>query len=464
MRMENSGRVHFVGIGGAGMSAIAAVLLAWGVEVSGSDLKESRNTERLRELGARVYIGHHPRNVEGAGIVVVSSAVPERNRELQEARRRGIPVLPRAAMLARVMERGKGIAVAGTHGKTTTTSMVAVILDQAGLDPTYVIGGELNDVGSNARAGRGEYVVAEADESDGSFLLLKPWAAVVTNVEEDHLDYYRSPDSIRDHFRRFVRLLPPDGILAAGGDDPRARALVVEGPARSFTFGRGEDCDYRFSDLRVFPGGSSFGVTFRGRPLGEARLNVPGIHNAYNALGALALVHAMGVDFGVAMEALSSFQGVRRRFQVVDEVAGIRIVDDYAHHPSEVRSTLEAASLELGERVVCLFQPHRYTRTHALWKDFGKAFDRADLLVLTDVYAAGEDPIPGVDGKLILNAVLEEEPRKQVLYVPRRAILGEAAARFLRPGDLVITMGAGDISLCAREIAEILREREEDGG
>ncbi|MDI6874245.1 UDP-N-acetylmuramate--L-alanine ligase [Candidatus Solincola sp.] len=461
--MDFKGRVHFVGIGGAGMSAIAAVLLARGVEVSGSDLKESRNTERLREMGARVFIGHDPRNVEGAGVVVVSSAVPERNRELQEARRRGIPVLPRAAMLARIMEEGKGIAVAGTHGKTTTTSMVAMILSRAGLDPTYVVGGELNDVGSNAHAGSGEFVVAEADESDGSFLLLKPWAAVVTNVEEDHLDYYREPGRIREHFEHFVGLVPLDGILVVGGDDPGARSLKKRGPARTYTFGEGEDCDYRFSNLRVFRGGSSFSVSFRGRRLGELRLRIPGRHNAYNALAALALTHAMGVDFRTAAEALSSFQGVRRRFQVVDEIAGIRIVDDYAHHPSEVRSTLEAASLEERERIVCLFQPHRYSRTSALWRDFGTAFKRAHLLVLTDVYAAGEDPMPGVDGKLILNAVLEEEPSKQVVYVPRRAALGEATVRFLRPGDLVITMGAGDISLCAREISSLLRERD-DGG
>ncbi|MBC7252480.1 MAG: UDP-N-acetylmuramate--L-alanine ligase [Actinobacteria bacterium] len=460
--MEIKGRVHFVGVGGAGMSAIAAVLLARGVEVSGSDLKESRNTERLREMGARVSIGHHPRNVEGAGVVVVSSAVPERNRELQEALRRGIPVLPRAAMLARIMEEGKGIAVAGTHGKTTTTSMVAMILSHAGLDPTYVIGGELNDVGSNAYAGSGEFVVAEADESDGSFLLLRPWAAVVTNVEEDHLDYYRGPERIREHFERFVELIPPEGILVLGGDDPVARSLQGIGRAKTYTFGGGGDCDYRFSELRVFSGGSSFSVSFRGRRLGELRLRVPGRHNAYNALAALSLTHAMGVEFRVAAEALSSFRGVRRRFQLVDEVGGIRIVDDYAHHPSEVRSTLEAATLEDGKRVVCLFQPHRYSRTSALWRDFGTAFKHAHLLLLTDVYAAGEDPVPGVDGKLILNAVLEEEPCKQVVYVPRRAALGEAAVRFLRPGDLVITMGAGDISLCAREISALLRERDGD--
>lgn len=456
-------RVHFVGIGGAGMSAIAAVLLARGMEVSGSDLKETRNTERLRELGAKVYIGHRAENVEGAGLVVVSSAVPESNRELMRARELGLPVLPRAAMLAKLMEEGRGIAVAGTHGKTTTTSMVAMILSRAGLDPTYVVGGELNDVGSNAHTGSGEFVVAEADESDGSFLLLKPWAAVVTNVEEDHLDYYRHAERIREHFQRFVRLVPPQGILVLGGDDAGARLLRGKSAAREFTFGESEENDYRFTDVRLHPGGSSFRVLFRGEVLGKLELKIPGLHNVYNALAALAMAHALGVNFEVAADALASFRGVRRRYQVVDEVGGIRIVDDYAHHPSEVRCTLEAASLEVDRRIVCLFQPHRYTRTAALWRDFGKAFSQADLLVLTDVYAAGENPMPGVDGKLIVNAVLEEEPAKQVVYIPKRSILGEAAVRLLRPGDLVITMGAGDISLCAREISALLREKGGDG-
>ncbi|MBC7248185.1 MAG: UDP-N-acetylmuramate--L-alanine ligase [Actinobacteria bacterium] len=459
--MTSPGRVHFIGIGGAGMSAIAAVLLARGVEVTGSDLKESRNTAHLGELGARICIGHRPENVEGADLVVVSSAVPEGNRELARARELGLPVLPRAAMLARIMEEGKGIAVAGTHGKTTTTSMVAMILDQAGMDPTYVVGGELNDVGSNAHAGKGGYVVAEADESDGSFLLLKPWAAVVTNVEADHLDFFREPGMVREYFARFVSRVSPHGMVVLGGDDAGARSLLGLSGATEITFGEGGENDYRFRDLRLFAGGSSFRVLCRGEELGEVRLEIPGLHNVYNALAAAALAHAMGVGFPVIAKALASFRGVRRRYQRVGEVGGVRIVDDYAHHPSEVISTLQAAAMERERRLVCLFQPHRYSRTAALWRDFGRAFSHADLLILTDVYAAGEDPLPGVDGKLILNAVLEEEPAKQVVYVPRRSSLGEAALRFIRPGDLVLTMGAGDISLCATEIARLLQEREE---
>ncbi len=461
--MRQRERVHFVGIGGAGMSAIAAVLLAKGVEVSGSDLKETRNTVRLGELGARVHIGHRPENVEGADIVVVSSAVPERNRELARARELSLPVLPRAAMLARLMDEGKGIAVAGTHGKTTTTSMVAMILAQAGMDPTYVVGGELNDVGSNAHAGSGEYVVAEADESDGSFLLLKPWAAVVTNVEADHLDFFGDPRRVQEYFARFVSLVDPHGVVVLGGDDAGARSLLGKSGARQVTFGGGEDSDYRFRDLQLFAGGSSFRVSARGEELGGMELEIPGLHNVYNALAATALTHTLGVDFDAIAGALSSFKGVRRRYQRVSEVAGVRIVDDYAHHPSEVVSTLEAAALERERRLVCLFQPHRYSRTAALWKEFGSAFSRADLLILTDVYAAGEDPLPGVDGKLIVNAVLEADPAKQVVYVPRRSSLGEAALRFIRRGDLVLTMGAGDISLCATEIADLLQDRGENG-
>ena len=454
-------RVHFVGIGGAGMSAIAAVLLARGVEVSGSDLKESRYTARLRQLGARIFIGHRPENVEGAGVLVVSSAIPERNRELLRAKELGLEILPRAAMLARIMEQGKGIAVAGTHGKTTTTSMVAMILSQAGWDPTFVVGGELNDVGSNARAGEGEYVVAEADESDGSFLLLKPHAVVVTNVEQDHMDFFGSPERLREYFARFVSLVPPEGLVVLCGDDPGSLSLREASKARTVTFGEGEENDYRFRDLRLEPGGSSFQVHGGAERLGEIRLAVPGRHNVYNALAALALTHSLGVDFASVSAALERFRGVMRRYQGVAEIGGVKIVDDYAHHPSEIVSTLQAAALEKRERIVCLFQPHRYTRTAALWRDFGDAFDLADLVILTDVYAAGEDPVPGVDGKLILNAVLERHPRKQVIYVPKRSMLGEAAARFVRPGDLVLTMGAGDISLCAGEIAALLKERME---
>jgi len=459
--MGESKRVHFIGIGGAGMSAIAVVLLAKGVQVSGSDLKESRNTRQLRDLGARIFIGHRPENIEGAELLVVSSAIPDRNRELRRARELGLEVLPRAAMLSRLMKEGRGIAVAGTHGKTTTTSMIAMIIRQAGLDPTYVVGGELNDVGSNAHAGGGDLVIAEADESDGSFLLLRPWAEVITNVEEDHHDFFRDGDEVLEYFQRFVSLVPADGIVVLAGDDPGVAALAGCSQGREVTFGQTEDCDVRNSNPSTSRKKSRFDVYHGGELLGEVCLNIPGLHNVRNAMAALALTLSIGVDFDDAAEALRAFRGVMRRYQFVDEVSDIRFIDDYAHHPSEIKTTLNTAALEGAERVVCMFQPHRYSRTAALWNDFGQALQGADLIILTDVYAAGEDLLPGVNGKLILNALLEADSSKQVIYVPKRSALGEAAARFIRPGDLVLTMGAGDISQCASEIAGILREKME---
>lgn len=438
------------------MSAIAVVLLARGMQVSGSDLKDSRNTRRLRNLGARIFIGHRPENVEGAELLVVSSAIPERNRELQRARELGIEVIPRAGMLSRIMADGRGIAVAGTHGKTTTTSMVAMIARQAGLDPTYVIGGELNDVGSNAHAGQGEYVIVEADESDGSFLCLRPWAEVITNVEEDHLDFYRDRDEVLEYFARFMSLVPRDGFVVIGGDDPGAASLAGKSGAREVTFGEGKSNDYRYAGLELHAGSSRFEVWRGEEKLGKVSLGLPGAHNVRNAMAALATAMSMGVDFDTAARALASFKGVMRRYQLIDEVGGVRVVDDYAHHPSEVRTTLQTAALEKAGRVVCLFQPHRYSRTAALWRELGRALMGADVVILTDVYAAGEAPLPGVSGKMVLDALLEEDPSKQAVYIPQRSMLGEAAARLLRPGDLVLTMGAGDISQCAREIAGIL--------
>ena len=456
--MRRTGRVHLVGIGGAGMSAIALVLLEKGIPVSGSDLKESRYVTRLREMGAVVYIGHRPIHVDGCELVVYSSAIPEDNPELVEARRRGLPVLRRAEMLGRIMAEGKGIAVAGTHGKTTTTSMLAMILRRAGLDPTYIVGGELNDVGSNAYAGQGEYVVAEADESDGSFLLLRPWSAVITNVELDHPDFYPDEETLRDHFRRFVATLSPDGFVALYGDDPVCRELAGYCRCRVITFGEGMGCDYRFDDVKTAPGGVSFRLWEGERCLGEIRLRVPGRHSVANATAAVAASRALGVDPDAAFQALECFQGVRRRFQLVDEVGGIRFVDDYAHHPTEIRAVLHTARQEGFRRVVCLFQPHRYSRVSVLWKELGQALGEADLVLLTEIYPAGERPIPGVDSKLVLDALLEEKPQCQVVFLPERARVGEHAARFLRPGDLVVVMGAGDISQCAHELPRLLRE------
>ncbi len=459
--MQGNERIHFVGIGGAGMSAIAVVLLAKGMQVSGSDLKESRNTRRLQQMGARICIGHRAENIEDADLLVASSAIPERNREIARARELGLEVIPRAAMLDMIMAEGKGIAVAGTHGKTTTTSMITMIMREAGFDPTYVIGGELNDVGSNAHAGSGEFVIAEADESDGSFLLLRPWAEVITNIEEDHLDFFRDGEEVCEYFRRFVSLLPPEGMLVFAGDDPGASSLRHHGVGREISFGEGEGNDFRSLEIELFAGGSTFQVSQSGKHLGGIRLGIPGEHNVRNAMAALALTLSIGVGFEDAARALGAFQGVQRRYQSMGEVAGIRLIDDYAHHPSEVLTTLKAAAMEEADRLVCIFQPHRYSRTAALWEGFGSALLLADLVIVTDVYAAGEDPLPGVSGKLIVNAILDADPAKQVAYIPKRSQLGNAAASFLRGGDLVLTMGAGDITQCAAEIAGILDRESE---
>jgi UDP-N-acetylmuramate--alanine ligase len=445
-----------VGIGGAGMSALAAVLLDMGVEVSGSDLKESSYTRRLREAGARIHIGHEAENVDGAEMVVYSSAIREGNVELRRARERGLEIIPRADLLARLMREKEGLAVAGTHGKTTTTSMLAKILCDAGQDPTCIVGGELNDMGSNARIGRGRHLVAEADESDGSFLYLEPWGVIVTNIEQDHHDFYGSPEQLEDYFHRFLRRIREGGAAVLNGDDGRVRKVAEGLPAEVSFFGMGPGNRYRFDRVELRAGGGSCRLLEDEVPLGEMELKVPGLHNLYNAVAAAAMSLRQGIDFETVRSSLAGFSGVHRRYELVGECRGIRLLDDYAHHPTEVASTLEAARCEGASRLVCIFQPHRYSRTAALGRELGEALGAADLVILTEVYGAGEDPIPGVNAKLVLDALLESHPRCAAVFVPKRLELGSAALRHLREGDLVLTMGAGDVTQCSREILESL--------
>ncbi len=461
--MTERGRVHFVGIGGSGMSAIALALLQRGVPVSGSDLKASRNTHQLEGLGAIVNIGHTASSVDGAELVVVSTAVPGRNPEVKRAAELGIEIISRGMMLARLMAERRGIAVAGTHGKTTTTSMVAMILKAAGLEPTYLVGAELNDVGSNAESGAGDWLVAEADESDGSFLLLRPEMAIVTNVEPDHMDFYSDIGQIEDFFARFLGGLRPGGIAVINGDDMTLSSLGSR-LETAMTYGAGQSNVYRYADMQLVKGGSEFTVYERGQELGHVRLNVPGEHNVSNATGALALARQMDISFDVIAGALEGFRGVRRRFQRIGAEAGVTIIDDYAHHPTEVAATLKTARTEWEGRLVCMFQPHRYSRTAHFAGDFGRAFSDADLLILTDIFAAGERPLPGVSGKLLVDAVLEAEPGKGVVYIPKRAELGNLASQFLRAGDMVMVMGAGDISQCATELIGLLNARNGSDG
>jgi UDP-N-acetylmuramate--alanine ligase len=457
--------VHLVGIGGAGMSALARVLLSRGASVSGSDLKPSRWLEALRALGARVAVGHRAENVDGARAVVVSSAIPPTNVEVVAARERGIPVLQRAQVLALLMRERRGIAVAGTHGKTTTTSMVATVLRRAGLDPTFLIGGDLNEVGSNAHAGRGEWLVAEADESDGSLLWLAPEIAVLTNVETDHLDHFRDEEEIRETFVAFLAALPAErGLAVVGSDDPGARAVAARAERRTVTFGLDPSATWSGAVVARGREGQRIAVRREGVPVGELALAVVGEHNARNALAAVAVADAVGVPFPVAREALAGFDGVQRRFQVRGEVAGVTIVDDYAHHPTEVRATLRAAREQGWSRIVAVFQPHRYTRTLHLGRALGAALADADHVVVTEVYAAGETPIPGVDARLVVEGLLAARPRARVAYLPSLADVVAYLVRHVSPGDFVLTIGAGDVTMLADELLAALAGRAGEAG
>lgn len=443
-------KVHFIGIGGAGMSAIARVLIERGVAVSGSDLKPTRTTADLAALGADVRVGHDPLNVEGASQVVVSTAIAEDNKELVRAREIGAEILSRGEALARLLDGSRSIVVAGTHGKTTTTSMIVSILRSADVDPTYLVGGGLNDSGTNAQSGTDELTVAESDESDGSFLLLEPSVAVITNIELDHVDRWESLDDLRDAFGRFVHRVDPAGAIVA----PHGDAILEQIGSRSVvTFG--PSGDVHADDLVATPDGTRFVLVDRGERA-EVHLTVPGPHNVANALAAVAAVRVVGITLEQAAAGLDAFAGVERRFELKGRRDGVTVIDDYAHHPSEVRATLEAAREGPWDRVVAVFQPHRYSRTRALWRQFGSSFGAADRVVVTDVYGAGEPVMPGVNGKLIADAVAEELPGRPIAYLPHRADLTSYLAGSARSGDLVLTMGAGDITSLGPELLTAL--------
>jgi UDP-N-acetylmuramate--alanine ligase len=457
--LEEESPVHLVGIGGAGMSAIATILLEMGYRVEGSDIKESANTRRLRGLGAVVGVGHRPENLGSAGIVVSSSAIYEDNAELVEAKRRDIPIITRAEMLAAIMSMRKGIAVAGTHGKTTTSSIVAQVLLQCGTDPSFIIGGELNEIGGNAHWGNGELLVAEADESDGSLLHLRPYSVVLTNVDGDHLDYFESLEQTARVFLEFLLLLPENGFAVVCGDDLPARevGILYKGQGgRVLFYGRGPDNDYRFEREELRADGSGYEAFCLGEKLGQVRTKVTGLHNVYNSLAALAIGHQLGLSLERTMEGIGGFQGVRRRFETIGSINGIEVIDDYAHHPTEIKAVLDLAHRIAAGRVVVVFQPHRYSRTGLLAEEFGRSFKAADFVIVTDVYGAGEDPVPGVTGRLIIDSILENDPERRVEYVPNRAELARSVVNMIHEGDLVITMGAGDVTQCAREILELL--------
>lgn len=442
----NKGRVHFVGIGGVGMSAIAKVLLERGIEVSGSDLKRSRALTMLEAVGASATIGHDASLVDGADVVVVSSAIPAGNPEYARALALEVPVLTRGEALAALLRDSRSIVVAGTHGKTTTTSMIVTILRSTNLDPTYLVGGGLNDSGTNARAGRDDLAVAESDESDGSFLLLAPDIAVVTNIEADHLDHWGSFEAITHAFRSFAGATTPGGGLVIPHDE---RELFSDVELQTLTFG--DDGDVVAHGIAAVPSGMDFMLVHDGNQA-TVNLSAPGRHNVSNALAAAgACLHA-GLSLSAIARGLSEFRGVERRFHHRGTARGISVVDDYAHHPTEIRATLSAARGTYDGRVVAVFQPHRYSRTASLYKDFGRSFDDAARIVVTDVYSAGEQPVPGVTGKLIADAVCAHLPGRPVAYLPHRAELLGYLQRSLRAGDMVLTLGAGDITSLGEEL------------
>lgn len=451
-------RVHCVGIGGSGMCGIAEVLLTLGYEVSGSDLKTGEVTDRLKDHGARLFFEHAASNVNGAQVVVYSSAVDRDNPELIEARRLGIPLIRRAEMLAELMRMKYGVAVAGTHGKTTTTSMAGLVLAEAGLDPTVVIGGRLNNLGSHARLGAGEYLVAEADESDASFLYLTPTIAVITNVDDDHMDHYRTVDRLHAAFIEFAHKVPFYGAVVACADDAGVRQLLPSVRRRVVTYGFGAGANVRGEGMTLSGDGSSCRVTHDGAVLGELTLKVPGRHNVLNALAALAVGLELEVPFAQAARALAGYAGVARRLQFKGEASGVKVYDDYGHHPTEVKVTIDAARLLASGtrgRLWVLFQPHRYSRTNLLRDAFAGAFAAADGVVVTDIYPAGEAPIPGVTGRLIHELVVAHG-RPRADYVPDLGAGCAAVAALATPGDVILTLGAGDVGKCGEKILGLL--------
>ncbi len=451
--------IHFVGIGGIGMSGIAEVLLNLGYHVSGSDARLSSITERLTKLGASIFEGHAASNIAGAQVVVTSTAVRADNPEVVEAARKQIPVIPRAEMLAELMRLKYGIAIAGSHGKTTTTSMVATVLDRANFDPTIVVGGRVNTLGSNARLGHGDFMVVEADESDKSFLKLSPTIAVVTNIDLEHLDFYSGLEEIRSCFVEFVNKVPFYGTVIICLDDPNVQLIIPQISRRVVTYGMRAHAEVSASAIEVSTDtfGSAFTVRRKGEELGRIRLSVPGQHNVSNALAAVTVALDLEIEFSKIAEGLEAFRGTERRFQIKALLEGrnILVVDDYGHHPTEIRATLAAAKTG-GRRLVVLFQPHRYTRTAALHEDFARSFYDADVVLLADIYAASEDPIEGVTSKALAEE-MERFGHRNVRYIGDVKNGAQALLEAAAPGDLVLTLGAGSIWRSGEEFIEAVR-------
>ena len=457
-------RIHFVGIGGPGMSGIAEVLITQGYAVTGSDMKEGEAVRRLRKLGGTIYIGHDPSQIEGAHVVVKSTAVPMTNPEISAAEAAQIPVIPRAEMLAELMRMKYGLAVAGTHGKTTTTSMLATCLHSAGLDPTIVIGGRLDSMGSSARLGAGEFLVAEADESDGSFMLLDPTVAVITNIDPEHLEHWGSMDNLVDGFCAFANKVPFFGFATLCLDHPVVQSLLPRIRRRTVTYGFNAQADVRGENLVLEGISASVDVRWRDEPMGTIRLNMPGRHNVSNALAAIAVGLELDIPFDRLAKALDGFSGVERRFSVRGEVSvgdgpPVTIIDDYGHHPTEIRATLEAAATAwTGQRIIAVFQPHRYTRVRDLFDDFVRCFNHATEVIVCPVYRAGETPIEGIDHHSLGSGMIEHGHRG-VRVVENLDEATQVLSEGRTPGDIVITLGAGDVNRVCTDLEAALNGR-----
>jgi len=453
-------QVHFVGIGGMGMCGIAEVLINLGYRVSGSDIQENEITKHLARIGATIHYGHNSDNLQDAEVVVVSTAIKGYNPEVEAAQARRIPVIPRAEMLGELMRMKSGITVAGSHGKTTTTTMIAHVLTKAGLDPTAVIGGRVNSFGlANARFGTSEYLVAEADESDGSFLRLYPTLAVITNMDAEHLDHYGSFENVKKAFVDFINRVPFYGQAVLCVDDADVLSVLPEVKKRFVTYGTIAQADFRARNIRYDTTGCTFIAWHHARELGEVRIPLPGTHNVLNALAVIAICSSLEIPFETVASALSDFEGIQRRFTLRAEIAGVTIIDDFGHHPTEVKATLQGArAAYAGQRVIAAFQPHRYTRTKDQFYEFARSFYDADKVFMCDVFSAGEDPIEGASSEELVKAIRNND-HKDVNYVAAREDLAAAIADCARPGDVVITLGAGDIQLSCNELIAALEAK-----
>jgi UDP-N-acetylmuramate--alanine ligase len=448
--------MHFLGIGGIGMSGIAEILINLGYKVSGSDIKESEITRRLGSLGAKIFIGHNSSNINDYNVVVTSSAINPDNPEIIEAKKRRIPIIHRSEMLAELVRLKHGIGVAGTHGKTTTSSMLAYILFRGGINPTAIIGGKVLNFDSNARTGEGEYIVFEADESDGSFLRLLPTIAVVTNIDADHMDYYKYFEGLKDAFLKYVNNVPFYGYSVLCMDDQVVAELLPKVERPYVTYGFSENADFRANNIKCFSNKTTFDCYFKNDLLGKVEIELLGNHNVLNSLAVITVALELGLDFEVIKAGLKEFKGVGRRIERIGEEKGITVFDDYGHHPTEIKATLQAIK-NMGRRMVVLFQPHRYTRTQLLWDDFGTAFGNADIVMLTEIYPAGEAPIEGVSSNLIKDSIEKHDGRK-VDIITRIEDIPDLILKTVKKGDIVLTLGAGDIYKAGPMILESLRK------